>query len=328
MWVYHDAQFAYEAVYDDIAEAWTGHKFFAYDLIAYKKPRTIVELGTYKGTSLWSFAQAVQDLHVDARIYCVDTWSGDVHMGQYGDAVFDMVRRIRHDYYNRVPITFLRMTFDEAAKDFADGSIDLLHIDGTHTYEAVKNDFVTWLPKMKKTGIILMHDIMVTRDDFGVYRLWREITQRYTTMEFHHSYGLGVVFLNAHDPMCASRDDMIRHYSFFTEDKERAYFARAQQRIASLHETVAAYDARLLSQRQEHERSVRALRLQTDRAERELQRTRRMLHDKDREAQRLNAEIATMQSSKFWKLREWNEKMKFGIFHPIACWRKHVISKL
>jgi hypothetical protein len=91
--------------------------------------------------------------------------------------------------------TLLKMSFSDATEVISDSSVDLLHIDGYHSYESVSEDFFSWLPKMAANGLILLHDIHVRRDTFGVYKLWAEIKEKYQTMEFVGSHGLGVVFL-------------------------------------------------------------------------------------------------------------------------------------
>ena len=85
------------------------------------------------------------------------------------------------------------MDFEEALNLFEDGSIDLLHIDGSHEYEEVKSDFEKWLPKVKKGGRILIHDILVEREDFGVKRLWNEIQKSYHTKSHDRGFGLGLI---------------------------------------------------------------------------------------------------------------------------------------
>ena len=73
----------------------------------------------------------------------------------------------------------MRSTFDDALKHFSDGSIDLLHIDGRHFYDDVKHDYESWRPKLSQRAIVVFHDINVRERDFGVFRLWEELRDKY-----------------------------------------------------------------------------------------------------------------------------------------------------
>ena len=174
--------------------AWAGHVPFAFWIIQAMRPSSLVELGTWHGMSYLAFCQAIVRFGTDTSAFAVDTWEGDDHAGKLSNAAYEELQ-LKHDPNYSAFSSLLRMTFDDAAERFEDRSVDLLHIDGLHTYEAVKHDFETWLPKMSERGVILFHDTQVHEREFGVHRLWAELTDRYPVFEFTHSHGLGVLFV-------------------------------------------------------------------------------------------------------------------------------------
>lgn len=180
-------------------ESWHRHIPFACAIVHMLKPAVLVELGTHRGDSYSAFCQAVVQQKLPTRCYAVDTWQGDAHAGEYGDEVYDDLRQWHDVRYSEFS-SLLRMTFDQALEHFVDGSVDLLHIDGLHTYDAVKHDFDSWLPKLSDRAVVLFHDTNVRYDDFAVWQLWAELAQRYPAFEFPYGFGLGVLAVGRNVP--------------------------------------------------------------------------------------------------------------------------------
>ena len=173
----------------NLPSAWVGHAPFAFWLVDALKPRSIVELGVHTGFSYLVLCQAVHHLGLGTLCRGIDTWKGDEHSGLYGEEVYQKLCRDHHRYtgFSRL----IRSTFHDARSQVSDGSIDLLHIDGSHHYEAVKRDFETWKPKLSNRAIVLFHD--TNEPTFGVRGFWRELRDIYPHFEFSHAHGLGVL---------------------------------------------------------------------------------------------------------------------------------------
>lgn len=138
------------------SNAWVGHLPFAAWMIQEVSPKIFVELGTHSGNSYFSFCQSVVEADLSTKCYAVDTWQGDEHAGHYGDEIFAKVNAHHQEHFAGFS-RLLRMTFDDALTYFADESIELLHIDGLHTYEAVRHDFETWLPKLAPGAVVILN---------------------------------------------------------------------------------------------------------------------------------------------------------------------------
>jgi hypothetical protein len=211
---------------------WVGHVPFAMFFVDILRPSTIVELGTQYGVSYCAFCQAVRFLKLNTRCYAVDTWRGEDQAGPLTDEILSALKK-HHDPLYAEFSQLIQSTFDDAVDRFAPGTIDLLHIDGYHTYDAVRNDFERWLPKLSDRGVVLFHDIGVKTPGFGVWQLWEELKEKYPSFEFSHWYGLGVLAVGSErsakfEQLIAQANDQPAVAEFFSrmgsKEAARGYF--------------------------------------------------------------------------------------------------------
>ena len=172
--------------------AWIYHIPMVPVILRLLRPNAFVELGTFRGDSYMAFCQTVLKAGLPTQCTAIDTWRGDAHAGFYGPQILELLRQAHDPRYGAFS-TLKQATFDEAVGTFADGSIDLLHIDGLHTYEAVKHDFETWRPKLSDRGVVLFHDTTIREKGFGVWKLWEEVSAGRPHFNVPYGCGLGLL---------------------------------------------------------------------------------------------------------------------------------------
>ena len=167
-----------------LPSAWWVQVPFGQWVVRASRPGVLVELGTAHGVSYAALCQAVRQCGLATRCFAVDCWDGDDGIAAYEDLR-------RHDRTRNAAFSrLLRDTFDAAVGEFADGSIDLLHIDGEPSEVAARHAFATWLPKLSDRAVVLLHGIAA---EDGVGRFWAEMSQRYPSFAALHGQGLGLL---------------------------------------------------------------------------------------------------------------------------------------
>ena len=229
---------------------WAGHRAFAYDYVMNRRPSCIVELGSHYGCSAFAFLQAMKDGGINGSFYAVDTWQGDSFTkNDYREDICGQYKEIQdacfsgQDSSSGPDAHMLRMTFDEASRLFADASIDLLHIDGSHMYEDVKHDFLTWKSKVRRDGAIFFHDIAEEEmfgEVLGSHVFWKELKEEYSlTLEFPFSLGLGVLFFDEEIYRTLRDGVSVEHYQLLAnhaDNKNRDVLRENFFRIRDLEE--------------------------------------------------------------------------------------------
>lgn len=163
-----------------IPSAWKGHEQFAQWLIHVIQPKVIVELGADFGYSAINLA-----IPASGQVYAIDSFEGDEHAGFRNAEEVCRQNVFRSGVQN---LTIIKGFFFDVAKTW-DLPIDLLHIDGRHRYDDIKEDFWTWFSFVVPGGVVMMHDTESFPMDVG--RFFSEL--RLPKFKFTHSHGLGVV---------------------------------------------------------------------------------------------------------------------------------------
>ena len=169
------------------------------DLAKSLEPRTVLEIGTARGGTLFLLATVASD---DALLVSVD-----LPFGRFGGGYAKPRRRLYRAFARRGQQVKLlqadsheRDTREAVRRMLEHRAVDLLLIDGDHTYEGVQLDVRDYAPLVRDGGLIVFHDIAPgdENDVGGVPRFWQELKGRIDVDEIvedwsQGGFGIGVV---------------------------------------------------------------------------------------------------------------------------------------
>jgi GT2 family glycosyltransferase/Flp pilus assembly protein TadD/predicted O-methyltransferase YrrM len=126
------------------------------------KGAKIVEIGSYMGLSSIIMAYGLRvSGNQSARIYCVDPWD-DAYMGRVGvtshSSLYGAFMKHIADAGVTDAIVPVRSLSLDAAVQFEDRSVDLVFVDGDHSFEGCTADLETWRAKIRPGGHLAGHD--------------------------------------------------------------------------------------------------------------------------------------------------------------------------
>lgn len=152
-----------EHFYQNIPGWFNCENLYRFMVATAKNGARFVEIGVWKGKSSAFMGVEIINSGKNIEFYAVDHFLGSPELMADNDIVNGTL--LERTTKTLEPVKSVVQIYPykslDAAKMFADESLDFVYVDGAHEYDDVKADIEAWLPKVKKGGII-------AGDDYGV----------------------------------------------------------------------------------------------------------------------------------------------------------------
>lgn len=168
-----------------------------------EQPKNICEIGTALGGTNFLLSQAIPSTELMVGIDLYVKNRSQLHYFSRPNQHIHLINGTSHT----------KQTINQVQKILAGQQFDLLFIDGDHTYQGVKQDFLSYRHLVREGGIIVFHDVMPDyRTRYGDYstgrwagdvpRFWANLKALYPHYEFvenpdQDGFGIGAIRYSA-----------------------------------------------------------------------------------------------------------------------------------
>jgi len=154
-------------------QGWNGNSIVFEKLISGIRPRTIIEVGTWKGQSAITMANTIKNLKLDCKLYCVDTWLGALefltaendasrdlkYLNGYPQVYYQFLSNVVHTQNENIIIPLPNTTkigYEYLSK--LNIKADIIYIDASHDEQSVYEDITMYINLLNWNGVIFGDD--------------------------------------------------------------------------------------------------------------------------------------------------------------------------
>ena len=176
--------------------------------VAVRRPHVVVEIGTSAGGLLFAVAQLADPT---ATLISIDLPDPN-DTAELRAAIPKILASLVRPTQKLIALRESSMLHSvrEDVRAFLDGrAVDLLIIDGDHSYGGVRSDFEMYAPLVGPAGLVAFHDVLVRPENSGrgldVGILWQELVGNYKTETIVDPNGVPGIATQRHTPFAARR---------------------------------------------------------------------------------------------------------------------------
>ncbi|MFA6407399.1 MAG: class I SAM-dependent methyltransferase [Candidatus Paceibacterota bacterium] len=159
-------------------------------IVEEERPKVVLEIGTSFGGVLFLFSRVA---HRDATIISIDLPGAQGGYPEWRKSIYKIFTLFNQSISLIKADSHSKETLSKVETILENKSVDLLFIDGDHTYEGAKHDFLMYKGLVRKGGIIAFHDVAQHSSESGceVSRLWGEMKDAGKIVEIIKDKGQG-----------------------------------------------------------------------------------------------------------------------------------------